>query len=120
MFVKGFSGRIIDFDGTRALIYTERERGDSLTIENTTSETLINVEILPNLTVESAGLTPTGVIYTTKQVGGNILTARLYDWNNTNLRDLGIQIRYRHSEYRGTMPFGVKVKTCGLGSFRQK
>lgn len=89
--VKDFTGQIIDFDGTRALILTSGGNGDSLSIQSITSDVVTDVEVLPNLIVSPTRsfLSPTGVIYTTKEVGGNVLTSRIYDWNNSNLRDLG-------------------------------
>lgn len=89
--IEDFTSQVIDFDGTRALILTQADTGDSLSIQTTDSDTIIDVEVLPGLTVNPARsfLTPTGAIYTTKELGESVLTARIYDWSNFNLIDLG-------------------------------
>ena len=89
--VKNFSGRIIDFDGQFALILDSGDNGDRLTILDITSDISTDVEVPLALSVSPTRsfLTPTGAIYTAQAVGGNVLTARIYDWNNSLLQDLG-------------------------------
>ncbi len=86
-----FPGRILDFDGQRALVLTSEEAGDRLDIHDIGSSTVEMVEVLPNLIVSTGNsfLTGFGAIYTAQSTPGGGTTARTYDWNNGTLTDLG-------------------------------
>ena len=89
--VKDFSGRILDFDGLQALILESVDDGDRLLIYDLKLDTTIDVVVPAGLSVSSARsfLTPTGAIYTATPKGGSSLTTKIYDWNNSQLHDLG-------------------------------
>ncbi len=89
--VKDFSGLIIDFDGQDVLIKTSADTGDSLAIASISSVLIDSIDVPTGLIVSDSHsfLTPMGAIFTTREVGGNVLTANIYDWNNSQLFDLG-------------------------------
>jgi hypothetical protein len=89
--VNDFSGLIIDFDGQNALIKTSGDNGDSLSIVSISSSQVTAVEVPSGLTVSSTNsfLTTTGAMYSSREVRGNVLTSKIYDWNNGQLIDLG-------------------------------
>jgi len=89
--VKDFSGKIIDFDGQNVLIKTTAANGDGLAVASISSAQVTTVDVPAALVVSATRsfLTATGVIYTTTEVGGNVLSANIYDWNNGQLYNLG-------------------------------
>ena len=90
--VKDFPSLIIDFDGQQALIRETSDTGDRLAILTIASNLIKTVDVPAalNISTTRSFLTPTGVMYTAKAVGGNVLTTKLYDWNNAQLTDLGM------------------------------
>lgn len=91
--VKDFAGRLLDFDGQQVLVLTAGESGDELSVASVDADTVMAIEVPADRVVDTRAsyLTPTGAIYTTQEVGGNVTTSRLYDWRSDDdtLTDLG-------------------------------
>lgn len=89
--VKEFTGQVVDFDGRQALILTHGDEGESLSIHDIESDTITNVYVPDGLTISPSQsfLTPTGAIYSGRPIGTNVLSQRVYDWNNSLLYEHG-------------------------------
>lgn len=83
-------GEILDVSGSRLLYAEHDEAGDSLTIHDASSGRVERVDMPPGRTVTpgAAFLTPSGAIFVTKAVDGNVLSSRLYLWRSGTFTDL--------------------------------
>ena len=90
--VLSYSGRVIDFDGRNALILDSKIDGDSLSIFDNLTDAAVKAVVPFGLIISPiySYLTPTGAFYSTKEIGGNVLTSKLYDWNDGVLFDMGM------------------------------
>jgi hypothetical protein len=89
--VASVAGPIVDVESDRLLYVISGDNGDGLKIHNwaTGATTTVSVPAGKVVDREFSFLTPTGAIYITKDIGGNVLSSRIYDWRNGTLENLG-------------------------------
>ena len=85
-----FTNTVLDFDGQRVLSLDTS--GNGLVVQALGAVQATSVEFAEDYQLYNryAYLTPTGVAYTAKTVGGSVLNTRVFDWNNGELFDLGM------------------------------
>lgn len=84
-------GSILDVTSNKILHRVAEDGGDRLEVTDWIIGTTDAVSLPAGKRVTSKHfLTPFGAIFVTEDVGGNVLSSRLYDWNQGVLDDLGL------------------------------
>ncbi len=88
--VLSVEGEIIDLDATRVLVKQPTSTGDRLHIRSRLDGSVTAIALAAGYSLSGSGgyLTPGGAIFTAQT--GNVLTARVFDWNKNLLIDLGM------------------------------
>lgn len=89
--LEDFPGRVLDIQGERILYRIAADDGDQLEIFNRSNGGTEVVDLPAGVRVSDSAsfLTPYGAVFTTQDIGGTVLSARIYDWNRGVLEDLG-------------------------------
>jgi hypothetical protein len=82
-------GPILDVRASRVLYRTTSVLGESLHVLERSNGSITDLPVPAGKTITVAYLTNYGVMLVTQDVGGTVLSSRIYDWNNNVLYDLG-------------------------------